>query len=47
MRITELKDLDGVSLKDTKRMPSAWLLCQWDGLYTIDVALSVFRVVRP
>lgn len=47
-RITQLADLDGLSIKDAKRMPHATLLAKWSdaGLYTIDVNLGVFKVKR-
>ena len=47
-RITRLADLDGLSIKDAKRMPHPTLLREWSdaGLYTIDVDLGVFKVKR-
>jgi len=47
-RITKIEDLDGLSIKDAKRMPHPVDLCKWRelGLYWIDLDLSVFRVKR-
>lgn len=47
-RITQLAELDGLSIKDAKHMPHATLLRRWSdaGLYTIDTNLGVFKVKR-
>lgn len=47
-RITQLADLDGLSIKDAAHMPHPTLLRRWSdaGLYTIDTSLGVFKVRR-
>lgn len=45
-RITELRDLDGLSIKDAKRMPHPVDLKRWERQYEIDINLGVFKVVR-
>lgn len=47
MRITKLKDLDGLSIKDTARMPHPCDLAKWEGRYTIDAERGIFRVKEP
>ena len=46
IRIKSIKDLDGLSIRDAKRMPHPIELARWSAakLYTIDVDLGVFRL---
>lgn len=48
-RITNIKDLHNLSIKDTKRMPHPCLLSRWSdmGLYKIDVDAGRFVVAQP
>lgn len=45
-RITELRDLEGLSIKDAAHMPHPVLLGKWSdqGSYWIDVDRGVFRL---
>lgn len=45
-RITDINELNGVSIKDTKRMPHPADLARWtrEGLYYIDADVGIFRV---
>lgn len=43
-RVNSLLGLDGLSVKDTQRMPSASRLKEWEGFYEIDADEGVFRL---
>jgi hypothetical protein len=44
MRITNIRDLDGLSVTDTKRMRHPADLVRWEGLHRVDADRGVFRV---
>lgn len=46
-RVSRLEDLEGLSVKDSERIPHPTLLSRWEGLYWIDADLGVFRVGQP
>lgn len=43
-RITNIAELDGLSIKDAARMPHPVELVRWSGLYEIDADMGVFRL---
>jgi hypothetical protein len=48
LRVTTLNELEGLSIRDASRMPSAPDLARWGdaGLYRIDVHFDVFRLTE-
>lgn len=45
-RITNIAELDGLSIKDADRMPHPVELARWSGLYEIDADMGVFRLTE-
>jgi hypothetical protein len=44
-RITDIRDIDVVSIADSKLMPHPADLARWEGLYRVDVDRGIFRLV--